>query len=125
LEKLIIHWPEPDKTVVESEDMIIFDNDMENEEDGDTELVVLNSKWIGNVNFASFWWTTNCGVLAGKLVRTWHQLHPIILDFLYNPCFKNDYPLEWPMMISFLQNTEERTSYCTHPDYKYFGDWYD
>ena len=74
---------------MESEDMVVDDIDMENDEESDD----IESKLIGrplfHVNFAPA--SDDQPIVecfAGKLVRTMCQLHPIILDSPYNQCFR-------------------------------------
>jgi len=76
---------------MESEDMILVDNDVENEEDGDEKSDGIESKLIERplscVNYDPSDEQPIVECIAVKLVRT-RQLHSIILDFFYNQCFK-------------------------------------
>ena len=111
--------------------MVVDDNDMENDEEGDDDAVGIESKLIGrplfHVNFAPA--SEDDPIVecfAGKLVRTRRQLHPIVLDFLYNQCFKEDYPLQGQMIINlFTEYRRNGTTYRAHPNYNSFGEWYD
>ncbi len=64
--------------------------------------------------------------LAGKSVRTSHQLHPIILNFLYKERLKKDYPLLGQTIIELWTECKRNgVMYCAHPNYNSFGEWYD
>ena len=120
-----------DSNTMDSEDMVVDYNDTENDEEGDEESDDIDSKLIGRplfrVNFAPA--SEDDPIVecfAGKLVRTRRQLHPIVLDFLYNQCFKEDYPLQGQMIINlFTEYRRNGTTYRAHPNYNSFGEWYD
>jgi len=82
----------------------LFENNIDHEEDLDTNSDVIESRLVGGPLFHVSLLPVSeeqqiVEYLAGKSVRTRHQLYPIILDFLYKERMQEDYPLKGQTII--------------------------
>jgi len=120
-----------DSDFMESADMLMVDNDIENEEDGNENSDDIESNLIGRPLFRLF-------LLQFLMIN---PLWSALLENWLEPC-ANYILLFWiPLTINvsgrlFFTRTDDHqsfhriqkkngTTYCAHPNYNSFGEWYD